>query len=49
MGHPEGDVYAPRPSTNSVLVEGEYEAGQRRFTIYGKVGVFGEIGQIIKP
>jgi hypothetical protein len=43
-GHPEGDVYAPRPtSTDWVKVQGEYTAAQRTRSVSEKIKVAGNI------
>jgi hypothetical protein len=44
LGHPDGDVYAPRPRRSQwVKVEGEYNAALRRRSISQKVDVAGEL------
>jgi hypothetical protein len=43
-GHPDGDVYAPRPtSTEWIKVEGEYNAAQRTRSISQKIEVAGNL------
>jgi hypothetical protein len=44
LGHPDGDVYAPRPTSSEwVKVEGNYDAAQRRRSISQKIEVAGNL------
>jgi hypothetical protein len=45
-GHPDGDVYTPRPDTQAVFVDGKYEARYRERSISQKITVAGHIASI---